>query len=80
MSGQAKFHFCTITLFEVTIGWFHVQGLEAAIYLMKYKPNLNTRPVSGLGSDVYEYLIDAVPVGTASLTRQLLKQPERMYY
>ena len=47
-----------------------MQGLEAAIYLMKYKPNLNTRPVSGLGSDVSECLIDAVPVGT-SLTRQL---------
>ena len=45
-----------------------MQGLEADIYLMKYKLNLNTRPVSGLGSDVYEYVIDAISVGTASLT------------
>ena len=30
-----------------------------------------TRPVSGPGSDIYEWLVDAVPVGTASLTRQL---------
>ena len=47
--------------------------------LLKYKPDHNTRPVSGLGSDVYEWLVVAVPVGTASLTQQLLKQTERMY-
>ena len=55
-----------------------MQELEAAIYLMKYKPDLNTSPVSGPGSDIYEWLVDAVPVGTASLTRQLLKQTESM--
>ena len=33
-SGQAKFHFCTITSFEVTSGWLYMQGLEAAIYLI----------------------------------------------
>ena len=43
---------------------------QATIYLMKHKPNLNTRPVSGLGSDVCECLIEAVPVGT----RQLLSK------
>ena len=40
------------------------------------KPNMNTWPVSGLVSDIYECLIDAVSVGTASLTRQLLKQTD----
>ena len=35
--------------------------------------------MSGLGSDVCEWLVDAVPIRTASLTRPLLKQIERMH-
>ena len=35
---------------------------------VKYILNLSSRPVSGLGLDVYECLIHAVPVGTANTT------------
>ena len=45
-----------------------MQELEAAIYFMKHKPDLNTWSMSGLGSDVYKWFVDTVPVGTASVT------------